>query len=1252
MSEIISCPACQRRLQLPRDFQGEVAQCPSCQTQFSMESARTVISPAAAATASPLPDDLPPFAEAATEEDAAGERDGSAARWQTRPPRRLGSADSTAKQSARKPWAILLAVLGTIALVLGIGVVSIGLLVWRPWAAKRNTPIHVQEDDEERRQEIRAAFANRKPLAEKEIAQELDPLFDELGDALRAANANQITALFDCARMVDECAGLKALPLQLRKQRREFEQGIRLGIGRSLAQRAQFLRWTTSEIRNVKKLNNDEAVVIVRHKHPNEASLKMRWWVTRRDGPWKIYDMEDLDMGTRLSVAMVALVGQGLNNITTIGTAVKTINEALEAVALRQDADSAEKKLKQVAGVKLPPQMEAMRFLVTGIVHLQRERAAEALEALETAGRYQPDMPILDYLKGDALNRLGQYAKAQKHLEAYRDLLGDDGAVCRELGECLRGQGRFPEAAKAYRTALDLNPKDAGAYQGFLRSLGGDANKDDVGPRFAKLDNLQENFDIFAANCEEREFPELLEPLVLAMKRIDPAYAPVDFYLALVKARTRKAEEAVTWFKSALAKQTDAKKRLEYGKQFLQVMVSIGKGAEAYAVVPDSGEAFRVVAAEALKRYQLDQLKQLIAAHRKKHVDDPLLDLYQAALHVREGRYRLADKTFAAALAKPRDKDTLLSFRELRVLARYHSGQMLAAYREIGPRQDTFRQLAALCFNEDDDDSLQTLLDAHAKSDPQSSDLLRFRYRLKIRQNQTPEGVALFKASLAKRLSDEERAERVSEFLTDMTRAGKPLEGYQAAPDAKKAFRTVAGDLLEQGHWEELRRLVEAHRKRHAEDSWLAYYQGEIHGEEQAWDKAAQVLGAGMKQAPKEVRASLRRQFVYAMYKAGRGLSSYAEAESPNENFTQLADLLAADKKGAELETLIQTHRRQVGDSPDLIYQESRAKLLLKKPAEAIALLHKAHQRQKEEFRRKSYVNRFLFDMEEAGQVLEGYRAAPDKIAAFETLAPRLIYQKKDKELAALLQEYRKGHENDPFYRFYQGELYLLRGDAKQAEPHFAAALAKKTPQTQWRFRNGLFRARIKAGKAADTYREIEPGTTTFESLAYLCVQDKDATQLQALIAVHRQAHPDDPNLPAWDLEVRWLKQDYDEALKLLAEHHDDVFELSRWRWKANDYQVRCLVKLKQSEEAIRAAEDAVKSQYADRTLLVLAHASAGNIQQAIATVEKSRSRTYLLRNCYRDEDLGPILRSEPFKGFREKFPEPKDRPGRGDSDD
>src|SRR5258708_3052229 len=118
-----------------------------------------------------------------------------------------------------------------------------------------------------------------------------------------------------------------------------------------------------------------------------------------------------------------------------------------------------------------------------------------------------------------------------------------------------------------------------------------------------------------------------------------------------------------------------------------------------------------------------------------------------------------------------------------------------------------------------------------------------------------------------------------------------------------------------------------------------------------------------------------------------------------------------------------------------------------------------------------------MSDMSDMGLMLQGYRMVPDQSAGFDGLAARLVYQKKDRELAALLEEHSRKDAREPLVSFFTGELHLLRGNAMQAEPFFAAAKARETPQTQWRFRQGLFRVRIQLGKTVAAYQEVEPGT-------------------------------------------------------------------------------------------------------------------------------------------------------------------------------
>ncbi len=1237
MPETIVCPECKRRLVLP-DGQGDnVVQCPSCGTRFRAGAAwpdRGDTSPSKHRLPATGPDRRPAsdprHDESRTEDELA-----------TRLTRK--------RSTARRPWGILWAWLGAIALFVGGG----SLLVFVSWGSWSPGPTSysgfLKEDEEERLQDLRDAFGDQKPMDRDELVNDLKPLFEGLGQAFRAADGPRIMSHYDVDRMADEFAALGVLPNRSTQFRRSFAQSLRKELEKSLVEGAVNMEWNTFEIRHVKRLNANEAVVIARHEKKNAVTLKMRWWVIRQPGGFKVYDTEDLDAGTRFSAESAVLLAGGERGIERLRLPMKTLREAVSAITIQNDFDAADRKLKSIANVEFPDVIAAQRLMWVGTIHLRRGEAKEAIEALEKAADLHPGMAILDHLLASAYIHLGQWDKALKHIEKYRELLGEDASVCSLRAGALQGLERFDEAAVDYRKSLDFDPTDAVVFHGFLRSVGND-DKMDVGPRFAKIAKPHEHFEALADDCEVRKTYDMLESLALAMRDIDPKFTPVDFYRSLGKARAGEIDDAVTLYKSALAGQKDAAKRQSYTSGFLAAMASAHHYADAYAAVEAPRDAFRFLAPEAMKTYRTDELKRLVEAHEKKDAGDPLLPLYQAQIQVNEGQYAAAEKSFARGLALSPDALVLESFRASRVLARYYTGSILSAYREIGPRKETFGQLAELAYYANEDARLRELLDAHALKEPDSTDLLRYRIRTKVRDKELPQALALFRTALARKLPAKERTDLISEFLRDMTVAGMTVEGYKAAPDADQAFREVADDLMDEDRYADLRKLVEAHRAARPADGLLALYQGEVHIYEAAWDEAEAVLKEGMKKAPKDLRERFRPRLVLAAYRGGKGLQVYAEAEPRDSTFSQLTYLFAEDKKGAELQSLIEAHRPHAtpAEALTLLAAEIRAKVFLKKTAEAVALFQKATKDQPDENLRKNYVYHFLKDMEAISQSIEGYRAAPDKHVALETLAPALVFQKKDRELTALLDEHAKGHADEPLLRFFRGESFLLRGDPKQADPHFAAAFAKVTPADGWRFRNGLFRARVKLKKAAATYQEVEPGARTFEELAQLCLAEKDVLQLQALIDAHRKAHPKDETLPTWDLEASWLKQDFEGILKRVAEHREGAFDRTKVRSKVADYQIRSLVRLKRPKDAIREAERLQANAYERRLLLVLAHASTSDAKETLAVLEKMRPEAYFLRNCYDDADLGPLLRSEPFGKLREKFPAPKEKGGIG----
>ena len=677
--------------------------------------------------------------------------------------------------------------------------------------------IRVSQARERRREETKEAFRNQKPLTEEEISRELKPLFEELNASFRAQNRERMLANFDLDRIYDELLTSEMIPGRLVGDRPEFVGSLRKWLGEWLAVLGPAMEWNSYEIRHIEKLEGNEAVVIVHHNMSRNPFSKRRWWVSKRSGAWKVYDWERLDMGIRQCTRVAMIVAEGSHNRNEISNAINCLDEAFVAVVSKEDADAADAKLKEAEKAKFPASLEAARFLMIGLVRLHRGQYKEALEAWKETRRLREDMPYLDLLDAIAYNRLGEPDKALKLLERYQGLLGEDPYSLRELGEALLGLQRAPEACTAYGKALDLDAKEADAFLGLLRAVRAAGKRDDLAARFAKLDKLQENFDTFAEDCRQIRDSESLEQLARAMRQIDPRYAPADYYLALARVWAgEKNDEAISLFRSALAKQKDKEKREGYIIGFLQAMQSAGHAVKAYEAAPDRDQAFRLLAADLKSSYGWEQLQQLTAAHASKHPDDVLLPFYQGEVHVREENYALADKDFTQGMAKPPDRVVLDDFRASRVLARFHIGQALAAYAEIGPQQETFQQLALLCLQEKDHAQLQALLDAHEKAHPDDAAVMRYRYRMKISQDHVAEGIELFKKVLARQVLDKDRKEIEAEFVFEMRGAGKWLEGYQAAANARYAFELLAGDFVEEDQWDELRALVEAHRQRSA----------------------------------------------------------------------------------------------------------------------------------------------------------------------------------------------------------------------------------------------------------------------------------------------------------------------------------------------------------------------------------------------------------------------------------------------------
>ena len=91
---------------------------------------------------------------------------------------------------------------------------------------------------------------------------------------------------------------------------------------------------------------------------------------------------------------------------------------------------------------------------------------------------------------------------------------------------------------------------------------------------------------------------------------------------------------------------------------------------------------------------------------------------------------------------------------------------------------------------------------------------------------------------------------------------------------------------------------------------------------------------------------------------------------------------------------------------------------------------------------------------------------------------------------------------------------------------------------------------------------------------------------------------------------------------------------------------MRSLVRLKKPADAVREAEALAAQGWLAQFLLALALASTGDVKRMLDFLESRTGQRFFIEDCYYDEDLGPIFRSDAFREVQNRFPPPPERKG------
>jgi len=615
----------------------------------------------------------------------------------------------------------------------------------------RATDEELRAEREANQAEARAAFAAPAPPTPAEAA-DFDRFFRALGTALADRDEAAVTGHFDADRLTTELvrfgvfARLKAADTPA--NRADVARGFRSAVGKALVEN-EFMRWQSSRVRAIRwAADGREAVVIATHRTEiadEELDQRMRWWLVGRAGHgWKAYDIEDLDMGSRVTqmlaaVATPELVAAGPAGVARIRDAALAVREA-QMACIRPDAVAAEEALARARGVDLPAPAAALRSVAeAGLALLRRDHAA-VLRHLDEADRFQPGMLGTKPLRASALNFAGRHEEALEQARGYVAELGPDPASLTQSGYALEALGQPAEAAADYRRALDEFPDQLDSLFGLRRVLPPE-EKAEVGERLAKARHPDRLFDELLDDARDDDDDAGAAALLAGLRKAQPDHPRVAEEEVRELVRDGKYAEATALVRS---RGTALQPRPPVVNAYLFAMLDAGRSVEALEGVPaaHAGAAFQSLALSLDGRRfdekddapdtHKEQREALFAARRKQAPRDPWVRYYEASAREKSKNYDEAAKGFAAAAAELTAWDDVTDndrdlYRIRRVSALYRAKNGLEALREVGPANKTFPQLGYLYLDDRDADGLAALVAAHAGRQPADRAVVYFR---------------------------------------------------------------------------------------------------------------------------------------------------------------------------------------------------------------------------------------------------------------------------------------------------------------------------------------------------------------------------------------------------------------------------------------------------------------------------------------------------------------------------------------------
>jgi tetratricopeptide (TPR) repeat protein len=744
-------------------------------------------------------------------------------------------------------------------------------------------------------------------------------------DAIRENDSARVSAAIDTDRMFAEIERQQIASTPTPGEKTAFRIALKMTVPGGLLEEGTASGWRDFRVHRPGKLDEAGTTVLVHmlNKDGRPAGLVQFWLACDAPGAWKIYDWQEASSIFKTS-SLAGMTVAAFREEPSATKAQKLFAAAKEAS--QGDMAAAERTVLELVNEPLPPALDGPRWLLYAQIKFSQKEPGKALECLDQAVKYDPDMIALPKIKALIYADLRNPARSLACANEAREALGEDPEVDALLGNALAQLNRQEEAKAAFRRGLDADPDVVANLIG-LASVLPAGQKGEIATRFGKCSDPAATLPAVAEALANAGDHEALETVTAGAARLGVEAALLDDCRARAAWLKGQTDEAVKLTEAAINHAGTDEARRFYADRLLDIRLAAGHSVEAYLESGEPEHAFTHMARRLSEAEQADALLALAQAHVKRLSMNADGYFYEGRALLLKQRYEEAAKVLAKGMSLTKPGTQHESFRTNLVLALYKSGRGQEAYRDVAPQRATLAELAGLYLSDRQPQQLLELLAAHRKNDPGDARVNAWEAQARMLLADHAGAARVLKTAIAGTSAPARTRTLVTKLLDAHLAAKTPAAGYVEAPDPAFAFRYLCERLVAERDVAGLNAVIKAHRAKSPGDVLLHVYAGQAYMLAGDYRAAEQEFIRGQEQATSPTMAAgLINDRLRARCHMGEALKTYNGASDKAIAYRLLVPLLVEMGRGDDLAAIVKTHRGVAPAEPSLGLWEAESR--------------------------------------------------------------------------------------------------------------------------------------------------------------------------------------------------------------------------------------------------------------------------------------------------------------------------------------